>query len=390
MQLRKPSLRIARVFCVAALLTVPPTFAEAADSVAPFAVSFGDVEAMGGPHAALAGGFSSLLSNPASLAAAKPELMAARLALKASGPIFDIANIMVSGGDVMTEMVDFLSANDYKLYTGVDIVGPLSFGYVGEGLGFGLFNATHASLNAASITSITAEMREDLLLVGGYAYRVDLGKGHVLDLGLLAKGFVRGEVSATKGVFEIESLLDPASLLGQPFVLTTGIGLDAGIRWDWERQVSAGLVCRDAYSPALVSEYTSAMDFVANPATALSGSTRSKIRPDLAVGAAWSPELGRLGRYIDGLVLALDYGDILDLARPVPRNAILNLGLGLEVRMLEILSVRLGFREALLAAGLGFDLGAFSLNAAAWGDELGIEPGARPVYNLLLSFDFVY
>ena len=388
MQLRKPSLRIARVFCVAALLTVPPTFAEAADSVAPFVVSFGDVEAMGGPHAALAGGFSALLSNPASLAAAKPELMAARLGLKASGPIFDIANIMVSGGDVMTKMVDFLGANDYKLYTGVDLVGPLSFGYVGEGLGFGLFNTTHASLDAANITSITAEMREDLLLVGGYAYRVELGKGHVLDLGLLAKGFIRGEVSATKGVFEIESLLDPASLLGQPFVLTTGIGLDAGIRWDWEGQVSAGLVCRDAYSPALIAEFPSATSFIDRSATPTS--TRSTIRPDLAVGAAWSPELGRLGRYIDGLVLALDYVDILDLARPVPRNAILNLGLGVEVRMLEILSVRLGFREALLAAGLGFDLGAFSLNAAAWGDEIGIEPGARPVYNLLLSFDFAY
>ena len=362
-----------------------------AQSVDPFTVPFAREISVGGKHAALADDFSVLLSNPAGLAVAEPTLYASRLALTTSGPIFDIANLMTGGGDIMTALGDLLAKYDYKLYTAFDLSGPLSFGYVGEGLGFGLFNKTSFALNSASVSAIRVTATEELLLTGGYAYSFDLGGGHALSLGLLAKGFVRGQIEAKDTLLGIQSILsNPASLLGQPFVLTTGIGLDAGIRWDWERQVSAGLVCRDAYSPALVSEYTSAMDFVANPATALSGSTRSTIRPDLAVGAAWSPELGRLGRYIDGLVVTLDYVDILDLARPVPRNAILNLGLGVEVRMLEILSVRLGFREALLAAGLGFDLGAFSLNAAAWGDELGIEPGARPVYNLLLSFDFAY
>lgn len=363
-----------------------------AQSVEPFTVQSAREISVGGKHAALADDFFVLLSNPAGLAAAKPTLYASRLSLAASGPVFDIANLMAgSSGDIMTALGDLLAKYDYKLYTAFDLAGPLSFGYVGEGLGFGLFNKTSFVLNSASVSAIRIAAAEELLLTGGYAYSFDLGGGHALALGLLAKGFVRGELAANDTLLGIQAILsDPASLLGKPFSLTTGIGLDAGIRWDWEERVSAGLVCRDAYSPALVSEYTSAADFVANPASALTGSTRATIRPDLAIGAAFAPELGRLGRYIDGLVLALDYSDILDLARPVPRNALLNLGLGMEVRMLEILSVRLGLREALLAAGLGFDLGAFSLNAAAWGDELGIEPGARPVYNLLLSFDFAY
>ena len=369
------------------LLLVPLFSAEA--SVAPFTVPSAREDALGGQHAALADDFSLLLSNPASLASAKPQLFAAQLGLLASGPIFDIANLVLAGGDqIETDLVNLLAANNYKLYAGFDMAGPLSFGYVGEGLGFGLFNTTSFSLNAASISSVKVDLHEDVLVVGGYAYRFNLGGGHALDAGLLAKGFVRGAISEEKGLFEVESLMDPTALLSSPFTLTTGIGLDAGLRWNWEERVAVGLVCRDAYSPALVSTYGDISSFISNPASSLSSTVYSKIDPNLALGASWSPDLGALGHYVDGLTLAADYSDILDLFSPLPRNAILNVGIGAEVRLLEIMTVRLGIKEALLQAGMGFDLGGTRVSATAFGRELGLEPGSRPIYNLLISFEF--
>jgi len=108
------------------------------------------------------------------------------------------------------------------------------------------------------------------------------------------------------------------------------------------------------------------------------------------MGLMWSPALGRLGQVIDSLVFALDYKDILDLASPVPRNPILNVGLGVEARVLEIVTLRAGIDEALLSTGIGLDLGVFTINLAAYGAELGLDPGDRPYYNLLVDIDFKY
>ena len=224
--------------------------------------------------------------------------------------------------------------------------------------------------------------------MGGYSYRFNLGGGHSLDAGLLAKGFVRGEVSEEKGIVDIMSLIDPTALLSSPFTLTTGIGLDAGLRWNWKERVAVGLVCRDAYSPAFVSSYSDVSSFFSNPASSLISTVYSKIDPNLALGVSWSPDLGALGHYVDGLTLAADYSDILDLFSILPRNAILNVGVGAEVRLLEIMTVRLGIKEALLQAGMGFDLGGTRVSATAFGRELGLEPGSRPIYNLLISFEF--
>ena len=93
---------------------------------------------------------------------------------------------------------------------------------------------------------------------------------------------------------------------------------------------------------------------------------------------------------VDNLTLTCDYSDILDFLNPVPRNAILKASLGLEIQMLDILYLRAGIRDALLAAGAGLKLGIFTLNLTAYGEELGLDPGVRPVYNLLVSLEFRY
>jgi len=376
-----------RALCAAAALCLSALPARA--QVEPFAPDFGRTLSLGGRHAAVADSFAALASNPACLVAVPREVSLGRLDLRASGPLFDIASALLDGGDLATAFVDLLADNDYKLYTGADVAGPIAFGYVGSGLGFGLFNRTRVSVNAASATSIGIEAGEDLLLAGGYAFRIALGGGHALDLGISAKGFARGEIAETLGVIDLVGTLeDPMALLDLPFTLTTGVGVDAGLRWNWDEVLAAALVCRDAYSPALVTTYDDATAFIEDPSAAHPTSTAVTLDPDLAFGLAFSPRLGRLGIVLDSILVALDYRDILDLFSPLPRNPILNVGLGVEVRALDILSFRVGVAETLLTTGLGLDFGAFGFDVSAFGSELGIEPGQRPVYNLRVGFDF--
>jgi len=344
---------------------------------------------MGGRHVALADDSSALLSNPAGLADLPASFSLGELGLQAIGPVFDIADLAMSG-DITKGLPGFLADNDYKLYAGAEITGPLASGFTGNGLGFGLFNKTGLIVNVGSMNSIRISATEDVLLTGGYAFRFDLGGGHELSAGIAAKGFVLGSVSPSMGIVEAMALFsDVSSLLSDSaFDLTTGVGVDLGLRWAW-KSLSAGLVYRDAYSPAIVTEYSSIQGFIGDSAsTKVGDSTYEALPSSLDAGFAWKPELGVLSRVLDSLTVALDYKDILDLFSAVPRNPILNVGLGLETKVLDIVSFRAGIDEALLSMGLGLELGPCAVNLAVFGSELGLDPGNRTCYNLLVDFSF--
>jgi hypothetical protein len=366
-------------------------------SVDPFN-GFMDMRAnsLGGSNPAFAEGFSAMLTNPASLAVAKPGFSAARLDLALAGPVFDIASLALSKNLTTAGFASFLSQNNNKLYTAVDLSGPIALGYLGDGLGFGIFENTSGLINISSMSRIKIAVTEELLIVGGYGFRVDLGASNALDFGLIAKGFIRGSTGISGGIMDLYSLMGSSSdimseLMGQPFTLTTGIGVDLGMRWSWAKLLSVGISCKDAYSPALVSTFSSIAGFAASPSASRVGAPATGlIEPNLAAGVVVTPPLGIFGRVLDGLVISVDYDHILDLAKPVSRNAILNVGLGLEARVLEVLTLRVGIKDALLQAGIDYDLGVARVGVSAWGAELGYEPGSRSVYNLLLGIDFVY
>jgi hypothetical protein len=376
----------ARLLFLGIALAAAPAFA-AEEFVAPMDFPTAREWSMGGRHVALADDSSTLLSNPAGLVKAPKTLSVADLGLRMMGPVFDIADL-VSGGGLDTEsLTDFLDRNDYKVYAGMELSGPLALGYTGGGMGFGLFNKSSCILNVAGATSIRVMAGEDLLLAGGYSHGFDLGGGHELDAGITTKGFVRGQTSGSRGIIEAVALAsDPGDILEDPFTLTTGVGLDLGVRWSW-KSLAAGLACRDLFSPAIATEYASASEFFG------SGSGESRyvaLHRSLDFGLAWQPELGRLGEVMDSFTLAADYRDILDLWSIMPRNPILNVGAGMEARVLHIVTLRAGVSDALLAAGLGVDLSVFALNLSVFGTELGLEPGDRPCYNLLVDFSFKY
>jgi hypothetical protein len=102
--------------------------------------------------------------------------------------------------------------------------------------------------------------------------------------------------------------------------------------------------------------------------------------------------LRSLSDYFSRIDLYLDYRDILDfwVYPQLATNPVLHVSAGTELHMLEILSLRAGLYEGLMAAGLGVDLNFAKLNMAMYGSENSIEPGLQPVYNVILGLEFRY
>ncbi len=369
-----------------AMLTVPPAAAE------PSAVDIPSARwsALGGRHVAVADDFQSIFTNPAGFATDTPVLSATRMSLDVAGPMFDFAALVTNGGDPASDITGLLD-DEGRLYARFDLAGPISLGYVGGGLGLGVFVRETAEMNVTSIAAASFAIDFDILVVGGYAHRFDFDNGHVLDAGFMPKGFIKNEFRTAGTLTEVMAKVGDVMADGT-YTVATGVGLDAGVRWNWTTYgLGAGFVARDLLTVVMESAYTSFSDFGSNPSASRVGDMKTALAlPNLCVGVQYRPTWGFLALVDTDLRLMLDYEDALSFVRPAGRNALLNLGLGAEFTLLEILSFRAGIKDALPSAGFGADLTLFTVGLSMYGEELGLEPGDRPVFNMILAFEFEY
>ncbi|MGC9311520.1 MAG: hypothetical protein ACP5IA_02415 [Sediminispirochaetaceae bacterium] len=339
--------------------------------------------ALGGRHVALTDTFSSLVNNPAGFYTAPEQLSITEITIGLKGPMFSLADAIIGG-----EMSD-LSELINGIYAGLDLLGPLSFGYIGEGLGFGVYNQTN--LRMWSNNSLTANVRawDDIVLTGGYAYRMPFsGDVQALDAGVLLKGGFRGTIDGGISVVDIMEL-NVSTLLDEPFRFTSFIGMDLGLRYSVGEKWVFGMVGRDVYTPTLTNEYADYNDFI-NGVAPTADNLYDTMQFKLDLGMMYRPQAD-LSRYsISDIKILFDYKDLLDfwIYPELSTNPLLHISFGTEVTVMEILDVRLGFAEGLFAAGLGLDLSHFTMNVAAFGTERSTEPGLAPVYNLQLGLEF--
>jgi hypothetical protein len=350
--------------------------------VLPSARSFG----MGGNHAALADDFYALFTNPAAFVGVEKEFSAAEINLSAYGPVFEIMDMIMNGTDSLEnlDLSGIIGARGFA--AGVDLGGPLSVGWVGRGLGLGLFNRVKvdAVTSGAMIRPILAI---DLLMVGGYSFRLVNKERHTFDAGFLGKGFLRMGLNLETSIFDIENIMDDQ--LDRPFTTALGLGFDLGLKYTFAEALSVALVCFDVWSPAMATTYRSYDAFKDKESPIESGHYAS-VNPRLNLGLAYRIRSFFLDKYISRLVLLLDYQDFLDLGSLVPRNPVLNFGLGMEVIILEKLSLRLGIADALPSAGFGLDLSFVQFDCSIHGKELGLDPGVQSTYAIDFGLLFRY
>jgi hypothetical protein len=363
-----------------------------------FVVPRGISGALGGPHAASGEGFEALFTNTSGLAGVDSQFALSELTIASRGPIFSITSLVLetlAGTDFGTLLARSDVQNLFQtLNAELQIVGPLSFGYVGEGMGYGIYNVTHLSAESVGVGGLQARLGQRFVLRGGYGLDIPLPPESPdrLSAGIGIKGFVRGDVVIETTILSLDSLISsisPALLTTSPFELQSGIGLDLGIRYQFADLLATSLTVEDLYTPTARLRYDATSDFLDGSAVP-SNSTYQTLPQRISLGLAYTPDLGTAGRYVQDLTLLFDYRDIFDFwINPAGgENVILKFGAGVEATLLEILAVRAGFSRGLFSAGLGLDLTVFELNAAMFGSELSSEPGLRSQYNLVLGVEF--
>jgi hypothetical protein len=338
--------------------------------------------ALGGIHAASAGGVEALFSNPAGYRASQPDLSLAQ----------GMVGIYDSGPSLIAQA---LAGEPPGISTtrraSLNLVGPLFFGYVGDGLGFGLFNNTKIrSWTPGPSTSGYSILEEDLVFISGYAFSIPLPEAwkSTLDVGFSIPLFVAARSDSSKVALDaLTSSLTLMDLIGnEKFTLASGAGLEAGVLYSFADTFSVGIVARNLAMVAH-NRYTSFLTFMAGevPAT-----LNVPLPLDLTIGILWSPPLERVAPFLDGFTLMLDYRNALDfLVYPDgATNPLLHISAGVEVQLLNILYLRAGFYQLLPSFGLDLDLSIFKLSIAVVGRELSKDPGGYPLYGYLFGLSF--
>mgnify|MGYP005851478855 CR=1 FL=1 len=130
---------------------------------------------LGGPYPTDNTGLETIFSNPAAFKSAEEELSFSNLTLQLTGPVFDIATLVINSASAGSDMTTILTSPSTQnilsgLYAGFTLTGPVYFGYVGDGLGFGLFNSTEFLIRSKSALSISMQLQEQVLLAGGFSF----------------------------------------------------------------------------------------------------------------------------------------------------------------------------------------------------------------------------
>lgn len=371
-------------FIVVLLLCLCPCLF--AENIAPFVIPSARSSALGGNHVALSDDFYALFSNPAAFVEVNTEFSVAELSIGTYGPVFEIMDLLFENPDSAENLDLSHIVGSGGFAAGLDVGGPLSVGWVGNGLGLGLFSRMNADASVSG-TMLKPVVSAEFFLVGGYSFRIIEKDSHILDAGFLGKGFFRAGFDLSTSILNAEEMFN--DVFSKPFTTTLGLGFDLGVKYTFAGNFTAALVCFDAYSPALTTVYDS-MEAFADKESPVEDGRYVTVKPRLDLGLKYRLRSVFLEKYISNIILLADYQNFLGALSLISRNPILEIGLGVEVVILEKLKLRIGIDDALPAVGFGLDMSFMQFDCAIHGKELGMEPGFHSVYAFDFSLIFRY
>ena len=333
--------------------------------------------------------YYGFLANPANVGLMGKKSLYPGLTVGLGGPLSYLPEILeateLDDEQLMSSLANILSENN-GLDLDLVVSGPIQFGSVKNNFGWGFFNQTYLIANVPSINYVGAFVGNESLLRLAYALPIPLGIGK-LSIGGAVDLVAKFEGKMTSSVTELmgEDDFD----VSMPLYSSFGLGLDVGASLKLLNFVTVGLVWENALSGALTNRASNFLEGdMEVDATAKSFDIGWKFNLGGAVSVPFIDVL-TLG-IISSLDVMLDINDVVGIIAndPKERNPILDVSLGTEAVFFKTLSLRLGLHEMYPTAGIGARLGAFNLDLAIFGRELGLEPGSRPQLNLALSLEF--
>lgn len=362
---------------------------------------------MGGNHITDYSNVYITQKNPAGLGFAGKHDLWTNTQIGLSGPLEDFMNIVDKlsnsednqndnlnsydsdndddSSEIEDAIIDLVKKNN-GLATGVNLVGPLQFGFTKNGFGMLFSEELFVDVNVPSISRGKVNIGLDANLLLGYGHKIDLGISD-LSIGISANLFSRAiNIGVDGSLTEIFDKVEDMDNL--PATSMIGYGINAGVQYEFANFLSAGIV----WNNILAQTYTTdiPLDEDSDKEFTFKDARKEKLDPTLAVGFGVKiPTSFTLG-IISSWTAYLDHDNILDFFEKdkIVRNPILGLSAGTEVVLFKTIALRLGIHESYPAAGCGIRLAAFHIDAAVFGSELGLEPGAKPQLNAALSISF--
>lgn len=260
--------------------------------------------------------------------------------------------------------------------------GHLGLGYVGNGIGLGLFANAEVTIDGASMLQAYGTAHNTISFVGGLGLTFgDVHMGVSVRPTILGYTIVRAAPILSSYLAGGDFSLAP--MYANTVYYGSGIGFDVGALWELG-PVSVGVAAKDLFGTRMSYRKTDFDTYlrsllaaslpVGSELTAAEQADAWTVPMKLNLGVQFQPDLGAVTRLIDPSI-GFDLIDVTSFIRTRRAGEAVSLdqvrsmfNVGGEVTILRFLSLRGGYYGGYLAAGVGLDVFMFDLNAAIVGD----------------------
>lgn len=348
--------------------------------------------------------YFSFLSNPASLALTGDRTLFPVITTRLAGPLALIPRAIDTFQGENPDVLGFIGealGESNGINMAFNTAGPLMFGAIRKGFGWGVFNETYASFDMPSLLSATMYGGNESFIKFGYGYPITLPVPVTIAVGLSAEAVNRIEGFYRLSAFQLIGTMMGGEIsltsLAMPVYTSFGYGLDAGITIKAFKIASLSFVWDDFFYGIYTQKADQAYRILEDPSNFSSYMTTDLKKTSIGsskkmtLGLGFDIPLAEVSNnFVSSWIIMAECNDVISVFSndPRKRNPALEFSAGTEIVFFKTIILRFGLDEMYPAAGIGIRIGAFNIDASIYGQELGREPGSRPQLNTAFSIGF--
>lgn len=351
-----------------------------------------DIIGTGGAGVAGPVRYGSIFLNPASLALGdRSTFSILKIGASANWDLYELYKIYPKIDDTAEDLgLGQLTTEEWatllNLRSKIGIIGPLSLGYIGNGIGILFYNNFVTTANvkqAPGLPYVDFGTYLDIGFTVGYGLEIPfpfyLGKYTKIYLGLGLNYLNRIKYENDR-LSLVEAFDLGMSILSAERGLFMGqnISADVGMIISFGERLSAGFVVRDFFSTGFDwAEFDTNFQRIENS----SPLPITYFYPAFDIGVGYSARIDSF--VLSDLNLYFDIANALDFSE----NYFLKLRLGAEITLIKIFTIRAGLYQGYPTLGLSVNLPLVKINAAYYTEELGDLPGSDGQQTVLLEVE---